>query len=155
MNKILFYLSGALLTIMSCSSAQKKSASNINQGIEGYIYFVSGNQMPSPDRKPSPPKGIKSTLYIYLLTNINQVIRPQQQSAFYSSIKTKLIKKTESDSTGHFKVQLEPGKYSVFTKKGALFYANIFDNNNNIAPVEVFAGKVTNVEIKIDYNATY
>src|ERR1700689_3936631 len=119
MNKILFYLSGALLTtstIISCSSAQiKKSASNINQGIEGYVYFVSGNQMPSPDKKPSQPKGIKTTLYIYQLTNINQVTQ-RQQSAFYSSIKTKVIKKVESDSTGYFKVQLEPGKYSVFTK---------------------------------------
>jgi len=155
MKKILFYLSGALLTIMSCSTAQtKKSVSNINQGIEGYIYLVSGNQMPSPDRRPSPPKGIKSTLYIYPLTNINQVTQ-RQQSPFYSAIKTKIIKKTESDSTGFFKVQLEPGKYSVFTKKGALFYANIFDNYNNIAPVEVFAGKLTKVEIKIDFNATY
>src|SRR5271154_2706134 len=108
MKKILFYLSGALLTIMSCSTAQtKKSVSNINQGIEGYIYFVSGNQMPSPDRRPSPPKGIKSTLYIYPLTNINQVTQ-RQQSPFYSAIKTKIIKKTESDSTGFFKVQLEP-----------------------------------------------
>ena len=94
MKKILFYLSGALLTIMSSSTAQiKKSASNINQGIEGYIYFVSGNQMPSPDRKLSPPKGIKSTLYIYQLTNINQVTR-QGQSPFYSFVKTKIIKKT-------------------------------------------------------------
>ena len=155
MNKILFYLSGVLLITTSCSSAQiKKSASKINQGIEGYIYYISGNQMPSPDKKSSPPKGIKTTLYIYQLTNINQVTR-QGQSPFYSFVKTKIIKKTESDSTGYFKVQLEPGKYSLFTKNGALFYANIFDNNNNIAPVEVIAGKITKVEIKIDYTATY
>ncbi|MEO8417024.1 MAG: hypothetical protein ABI472_25395, partial [Ginsengibacter sp.] len=43
------------------------------QGMEGYLYKVSGNQMPSPDIKPAPPAGIKSTLYVYELTNISQV----------------------------------------------------------------------------------
>ena len=154
MTKILFYLSVVSLTIMSCSSAQiKKTLPLINQGIEGHVYFVSGNQMPSPDRKSLPPKGIKTIVYVFQLTNISQVER-QGQSAFYSLIKTKIIKKTESDSTGYFKVQLEPGMYSLFTKSSKLFYANIFDDRNNIAPTEVLAGKITKVEIKIDYNTT-
>ena len=110
--------------------------------------------MPSPDRKSSSPKGIKTTLYIYRLTNINQVTR-QGQSVFYSAVNTKLISKIESDTTGYFKVQLDTGSYSLFTKKGALFYASIFDKDNNIAPTEVFAGKITKAEVRIDYDATY
>jgi hypothetical protein len=155
MNKILFYASGVLLIVVSCSSSKIKYSKNkISQGIEGYIYFVSGNQMPSPDRKPSSPQGMKTTLYIYQLTNINQVTR-QGQSVFYSAINTKLISKVESDTTGYFKVQSEPGSYSLFTKKGALFYARIFDKDNNIAPVQVLAGKITKAEVRIDYDATY
>jgi hypothetical protein len=155
MNKIIFYLSGAFLIIISCSSLQvKKSTPLINQGVEGYIYFISGNQMPSPNRKPSSPKGIKTTLYIYQLTNINQLTR-QGQSVFYTAVHTKLITKVESDTTGYFKVQLASGSYSLFTKKEALFYASIFDKDNNIAPVQVFAGKITKAEVRIDYDATY
>jgi len=124
------------------------------QGIEGYVYRISGNQMPSPDIKPTPPKGIKTALYIFDLTNISQTVR-QGQSSFYLSVKTKLIKKVETDSTGYFKVKLPTGHYSLFTKKAELFYANWFDGNNNIAPVEVLPRKLSRVEFKIDYDAYY
>jgi hypothetical protein len=155
MKKILFYALGVLLIVVSCSSSKiKNSINKISQGIDGHVYFVSGNQMPSPNRKPSSPKGIKTTLYIYQLTNINQVTR-QGQSVFYSAVNTKRITKIGSDTTGYFKVQLEPGNYSIFTKKGALFYASIFDKDNNIAPVQVLAGKITKAEVRIDYDATY
>jgi hypothetical protein len=114
---------------------------------------LSGNQMPSPGKKSQQPKGIKTTVYVCQLTNISQVIR-QGQSSFYSSIKTKIIKETQSDSSGHFSVQLEPGMYSLFTKTSGVFYANIFDGNNNIAPAKVTANKITEVKISIDYNTT-
>jgi hypothetical protein len=125
-----------------------------DQGIEGYVFRISGNQMPSPDVKPNPPKGIKTTLYIFDLTNLVQVTR-QAQSSFYSSVHTKLVKKIETDSTGYFKVELPAGRYSLFTKKGTLFFANWFDGNNNIAPVQVLPQKMTKVEFKIDYDAYY
>ncbi len=152
MNKILFYLLVFLLIILSCYSTKNKTSTL--QGIEGYVYFISGNQMPSPGKKPKPPKGIKTILYIYRLTNIAQVKR-QGQSSYYSAIQTKLIKTTQSDSTGYFSVQLEPGKYSLFTKTGDFFYANLFDKDNNIAPAEVLINKMTKLEIRIDHDATY
>lgn len=124
------------------------------QGIEGRVLLISGNQMPSPDLKPSPGRGIKTTLYIYQLTNINQVNR-QGQSAFYSSIGTKLVKKIETKDNGYFKVKLSPGQYSVFIMKDTLFYANRFDEKNNIAPVDVVRGKMTKIDVKMDYAAVY
>ena len=124
------------------------------QGIEGHIYRISGNQMPSPDRKPTAPKGIKTTLYIYPLTNLDQTDR-EGQSSFYTDIKTKLVKKVLTDTNGYFKVKLPVGYYSLFTKKDTMFYANTFDGKNNIAPVQVFPQKLTKVELKIDYDAYY
>jgi hypothetical protein len=124
------------------------------QGIEGYIYRISGNQMPSPDAKPSSPKGMKTILYIYQLTNLNQVQR-QAQSPFYFSIRTKFITKVETDSNGYFKINLAPGRYSLFTKKDELFFANWFDKDNNIAPTEVLPGKFVKVEFRVDYDAVY
>jgi len=123
-------------------------------GIEGYIFRISGNRMPSPDAKLSPPKGIKAVLYIYELTSFSQVTR-QGESGFYSSIRTRLIQTVTSDDSGYFFASLPPGEYSLFTKKDALFYANNFDGNDHIAPVKVVAHKVSQVNVNIDYDAVY
>jgi len=122
------------------------------QGIEGIVYPVSGNRMPSPNRKPGPPaapRGIKSTVYVFELTNISQVTR-QGQTSYYPVINTKLVRQADTDDTGYFKIALPPGHYSVFTRKGDLFYASRRDEKNNIAPVEVVAGKFTRVDCKIE-----
>jgi hypothetical protein len=123
-------------------------------GIEGYIFRISGNHMPSPNVKPTPPKGIRTNLYIYELTGLSAVTRVGE-SAFYSSIHTHLIETVHSDSTGYFFEALPPGEYSLFTKKDALFYANNFDGDNHIAPVKVVAGEVTQVNVNVDYDAVY
>jgi hypothetical protein len=123
-------------------------------GIEGYIFRISGNRMPSPDAKLSPPKGIKAVLYIYELTSFRQVTR-QGETGFYTDIHTRLIQTITSDESGYFYASLPPGEYSLFTKKDALFYANNFDGDNHIAPVKVVAHKVTQANVNVDYDATY
>ncbi len=140
--------------IISSVNASMLKPTCKKQGIDGYVYRISGNRMPSPNIKSPAPKGSRTTIYVYELTNVNQVDR-QGQSPFYFSIKTKLFKKAESDSSGYFKIKLPPGRYSLFTKKDTLFYANWFDKDNNIAPVEVVSGKMTKAEIRIDYDAAY
>jgi len=125
-----------------------------NQGIAGYVYRVAGNRMPSPNRKPALPQGVKTTLFIYHLTNLNQVLR-RGNSPFYSSILTKKVETVESDTTGHFQLWLPPGRYSIFTKKDSLFFANRYDGQNNISPFTVESAKTTRVEILIDYEAYY
>jgi hypothetical protein len=143
----IFALPAILVTFLAFMPGKKT-------GIEGYIFRISGNRMPSPNAKLSPPKGIKTTLYIYELTNLTQVTK-QGESGFYSSIQTKLIQRVESDTSGYFFVSLPPGEYSLFTKKDALFYANNFDGNNQIAPVVVIQHKVTQINVNIDYDAVY
>jgi hypothetical protein len=125
-----------------------------SQGIEGYVYRISGNQMPSPDIKPIPPKGIKTSLYIFHQVNLSQVSR-QAHSSFYSFVGTKLVKKAATDTNGYFRVILPAGKYSLFVKKGELYYANWFDGDNNIAPVQVYPGAFAHVTFKMDYDASY
>ena len=110
--------------------------------------------MPDPDNPLSPPKGIKTKLYIYELTNISQVTR-QGMSAFYTQVPTRLVKEIETDEDGSFKVKLKPGRYSLFVKKDQLFYSSVFDGQNNIHPVEVKKGKMTEEVFKVNYNAVY
>lgn len=155
MNRILFILFKVLIITVSCSSLKSLNHQDMSaQGIEGHVYKVSGNRMPSPDRKLSPPAGVSTYLYIFPLTNLNQVSRIDGASLF-SDIRTKMITKVQTDSNGYFKIDLQPGHYSLFTKKDNLYFSNLYDKDNNIAPVEVFAGKVTKVDFTIDYDAVY
>ncbi len=143
-----------MLALVFGSFSAFRATSIKKQGIEGYLYKVSGNQMPSPDVKPSVPKGTKGTIYIYRLTNVNQAVK-KTGSSFYTSVSTRLIKRVQTNSKGYFNVQLPSGKYSLFIKKDTVLYANRFDSQNNIAPVEVKPGKMTKVEVRMDYNAVY
>lgn len=124
------------------------------QGIHGTIYRVQGNQMPAPGEQPSRPQPLQTTLYIYELTSTAQV-QPSAQPGFYTAIHTRLVKKARSDKKGAFKVKLPPGTYSLFLKKDNLYYANLFDDKNNIAPVSVVKGSYTEVTVKADYGAVY
>ncbi len=123
-------------------------------GIKGYVYEMKGNQMPSPDEPRQAPKGIKTQVYIYELTGPSQVVR-DERPGFYKSVNTKLVKQVSTDNKGYFSVKLKPGTYSVFTAVDSLLYANMFDQDNNIYPVEVVKKKMTEVVIRQDFNAAY
>ena len=140
-------------TIVGISACAVK-ASGQEQGIEGNVYRISGNRMPSPNQALPAPPPFSTDIYIFSVANIGQV-RRQAQSPFYYSINTTLVKQVKSDSNGHFSVHLPPGRYSLFTKRDTLFYANWFDKDNNIAPITVLAGKMTKTDIRVDYDAAY
>ena len=139
--------------IMICSFTPEPTFCK-KTGLKGHVYLVTGNQMPSPDNPPAVPRGMKTTLYIYELTNINQVSR-QGNSAFYTSINTKLVKEVQTDDQGAYKIKLKPGKYSLFVKKGSVFYSSQFDDKNNIHPVEITSRQMTENNFQANYDAFY
>jgi hypothetical protein len=149
LKKTILQLAISLPVLLTSVFGQSKRT-----GLEGYIFRISGNRMPSPDVKLSPPHGVKAVLYIFELTSLSQVTK-QGESAFYSSVSTRLVQTVSSDDKGYFFISLPPGEYSLFTKKDALYYANNFDADNHIAPVKVVSHKVTQVNVNIDYDAVY
>jgi hypothetical protein len=137
-------------------------------GIQGRVYQVSGNRMPSPRRSTASPAdssrgsktpssplpqpegpGVKAVVCIFALTNDSQVTR-QGTSPYCEAVHTQLIRQANTDEKGNFTILLPPGTYSVFTKKGDLFYATRRDEKNNIAPVEVLPGTMTRVDCKVE-----
>ena len=126
------------------------------QGIEGVARRVVGNRMPSPKFHPGPPAGTHATICVFALTNQNQVTN-SGPAGLYSAVHTNLVRQTDTDDSGHFRILLPPGTYSVFTKKGPLFFATRRDEKNNIAPVEVLPGKITRVDCSVesDHTAVY
>jgi hypothetical protein len=125
----------------------------VEQGIRGKVLWQAGNQMPSPDVPQSRGKGIKRTVYIYELTKTNQT--NTLEGVFHTNIKTNLVTTAVTDEDGSFSVNLKPGRYSLFTKEDKGLYANLFDGEMNIFPVEVKKGQVTPVEFLINYQASY
>ena len=118
------------------------------QGIEGTARRPAGNHMPSPRYHPGPPAGVKATICVFALANDNLVTKAGA-TGLYRSVQTRLIRQADTDDSGRFHIELPPGTYSVFTKKGDLFYATRRDEKNNIAPVEVLPGKMTRVECSV------
>lgn len=138
-------------------------------GIEGKVLLRSGNRMPSkpPGRRSDstsaagrPPgasgPGVASTVCVFELTNESQVVR-QGTSPYCQAVHTRLIRQADTDDKGNFSILLSPGTYSVFTKKGDLFYATRRDEKNNIAPVEVTPGRMTrvNCSVESDHKVVY
>jgi hypothetical protein len=122
------------------------------QGIKGQLYLVTGNQMPSPDRKPVPGKGVVREIYIYKLTNMTEV---EQEDGFYKKVHTQFVKSQFSKADGTFKIKLPPGRYSLFVKENMGLHANLFDSENNISPFTIERKVYTRMTVTINYAATY
>jgi hypothetical protein len=126
------------------------------QGIEGTARRPSGNHMPSPKVHPALPAGTKTIICVFSLTNASEAKKADDAGRF-SAVHTRLIRQIDTDDSGRFRIELPPGTYSVFTRKGNVFYATRRDEKNNIAPVEVIPGKMTRVECSVesDHAVTY
>ena len=154
MKHILFYLFAMWFFIIGCSSVKKTDSSSETQGITGLVTRVTGNQMPGPGATKPPPKGIPATILIYEPTHTSQVTQ-SGTSPLYTAINTRLVASVMSDSTGLFTVALPAGSYSLFVKQGKLFFANLFDTNNNISLFTVEEGKLTKIKLTVNSGASY
>ena len=137
----------------------RQQAPTGNQGILGTITVREGNFMPGPNRKGKMPpadtpagKIAPREIFVYELTNLKQV---KANGPFYSEIKTNLVTKVTSGPDGLFRVELKPGKYSVFSQEPGGLFANRLDGDGNIYPIEVIENRLTLVDFIIDYNASY
>jgi hypothetical protein len=142
------------LAFFGCGGTQTAQKVAIEQGIAGYILEEKGNRMPSPDRPLSAPKGLKTLVFIYPVTDITQLTQ-LSTSGLYKAISTPPQATTTTDSTGYFSVALPTGAYSVFVKYGEGIYANWFNEKNQVSPVEVKEQKVTTVKLTVSAGASY
>jgi multiple sugar transport system ATP-binding protein len=76
-------------------------------------------------------------------------------SSLFSVVNTRLVQKLDTNEAGQFSAALEAGTYSVFVRKGGAFFANQFDEKNNIGICRVEVGKQTRIQISVNNDATY
>ncbi|GAA4407579.1 hypothetical protein GCM10023187_28350 [Nibrella viscosa] len=153
-------LVGLVLGIAYAASAQKpvakKAASKAPfQGICGTVLFKSGNHMPGPDmpRPGTNGRPVQREILIYELTNLGQV--EAGEDGFYKQVNSKLVKTAKSDKNGKFCVALPVGRYSLFVREEKGLYANLFDGESNIVPVEVKKNCKTTITFEITYAAVF
>jgi len=153
MRFFLFLFVAIFFPFWGCKPPQKKKVAPIIQGVKGLVTVLTGNQMPRIGAPPSVPQSYPTTVFFYEPTDIT---RTQQwnQGPLFNNIYTKLIATVDTDSTGAFIAKLPVGTYSVFVQAGKQFYANSFDIRNNINLVMVDKGKLTEMNIVVNYTST-
>ncbi|MBE9664166.1 hypothetical protein [Mucilaginibacter myungsuensis] len=139
----------ALLFAYACNVLQP---GGIKQGVSGYIYLRTGNQMPSFDRPSSKGRGVSREVFFYTPASFSDV---SGSSPLFSGVNTKLILRVKSDNKGFFKAKLPAGNYSMFVKEGHSFFGSISDGNGIINPVTVDQNTITKHDLTITANAAY
>lgn len=153
MRIFLFLFVSAFLLFLACKPPQKKPKVAIIQGVKGIVMELKGSQMPRIGAPAPEPKPYPTTVFFYEPTDITRVLQ-WNQGPLFTNIYTKLILATNTDSLGAFAVQLPVGTYSVFVQAGQNFYANSFDIRNNINLVSVEKGKLTEMNIVVNFAAS-
>ncbi len=134
------------------SFALASPTGRIKQGISGKIFLKIGNAMPSPGREVDQGTPVARTVLIYELTRRSDAIA---NGTLFSNLKTKLIAKTKSNTSGYYAITLPIGKYSVFVEVDGGLFANLFDDKGNINLVEVKKDSISRKDIIINNLALY
>jgi len=134
---------------------QKNSKSE--QGIIGAVRWVEGNLMPmiGDTTLNTRSMGIPIEREIYLFKAVKRNEAISAGSTFYKQVNGELVYRTRSKKDGSFKMEVPPGKYSIFVMEKEGYFANIFDGDNYINPVTVQINNFTDIQILVNYKAYY
>lgn len=152
-----FFLFSAVLTFFllpACKPPQKKKTQPILQGVKGQVMTIAGNQMPRIGAPAATPQPYPTTVFFYEPTDLTKV-QQWNKGPLFTNIYTKLVMAVDTDSTGAYIAKLPEGTYSVFVQAGQQFFANQFDIRNNINMVAVEKGKMTELNILVNFAASY
>lgn len=141
MKHLIFY--GFFAVVFHTSIAQR-------QGVQGQLFWVTGNLMPESEKKHIPQQGMAREIFVYDLATPSDV---ELENGFFIKVHTKLVARAFCKVDGSFKIKLEPGRYSIFVKEDQGLYANLFDSQNHISPITVKPKKYSWITISINYKS--
>lgn len=149
------YLSLALMYffLLGCMHFKPPIKVQERQGIQGQVLEQKGNKMPQKARALSKGEGYATQVYIFEPTTIQSA--EQLSGSIFKLPSTHLIGVYTTDSIGQFRVQLNPGKYSVFAKYLNGYYAASFNQLNELGIVQVLPGTYTAIDVIISAKASY
>lgn len=143
------------LALVACAQKNHRQRKvNTTQGICGTVLVKRGNHMPSPDSPTPKGQPAEREILIFPLLNISQV--EAGENGFINSVgEARPVKTVKSDKTGNFCVSLPVGRYSVVVREPKGLYANLFDAQNNISPVNVQKNRRSTIEVAITHQAVF
>ena len=141
------------LLLLGCSTIKKQSKVQFAQGIQGQVFEQKGNQMPQKGKPFSKGIGYATQLYVFEPTSMQSA--SQISGSIFRQPSTQLIGSYATDSLGYFKVNLAPGRYSIFVGYEGGYYAASFNQRNELGIVQVSAGTFTPIEVIISAKASY
>lgn len=143
------------LTLLLANCALNKARKpSIKQGVYGKVTWLQGNMMPSPDE----PKAVNGTpiereIYIYEAATFKDIVG---QAPLFTAVNKKLVKIVRSNKDGYYECELPVGNYSIFSlEPEGSFFANSFDGQGLINSVQIQALKMVNLDVQINYRASY
>jgi hypothetical protein len=139
--------------LMGCLTVNKQSKVQVAQGIQGQVFEQKGNQMPQKGKPFTKGVGYATQLYVFEPTTMQSAI--QINGSLFRQPSTKLIGTFTTDSVGRFKCNLNPGKYSIFVGYQDGYYANSFNQLNELGIVEVLSETFASFEVIISAKASY
>lgn len=108
--------------------------------------------MPSPGRPQSNGRGVSRFIFIYEPSTVKNTTGT---GPVFIHVKTRLIARAKSDSTGYYAIKLPAGKYSVFIGDNKGFFAAQSNGQGILNPVEITERTVTNKDYKITIGASF
>jgi hypothetical protein len=121
----------------------------------GHIYEHQYNNMPMVGKKSSNGIPLKTVLYIYEPTALNQVEENLLPGNTITTIFSKRLDSVQSNEKGAFAMQLKPGKYSVFVQYGKGYYIPYFSGNNWLGLIEIKPNEQQVLDIHVQSNASF
>ena len=145
-------LTGLLLIFLATAQT---CSNTITQGIGGRVSWIEGNQMPGVYQKETRPEAqpVQRTLRIYPPLQMEELKR--HNDYFFMAPDIEPIKTITSNEDGTYLIALEPGQYSLLIEEEDGLWANSFDGNGVVNPVQVWKDSVTQNNILINYKASY
>lgn len=152
-----YFIKTALFLIASfitgCFPLLKPIKGTMQQGIVGQVFEKKGNSMPLMGKPFSKGKGYPTRVYVFEPTAIQQT--KVLENGLYQKPSSALIGTYETDSLGHFKINLAPGRYSILVGYQDGYFVPYWNQLNELGIVQVVAGKFHPLEVVINIHASY
>ncbi len=129
-----------------------KRPKKLQQGVEGVITQLTGNQMPMVGKPAAKPRPIAAEVFFYEAATAQQA---QGTIPVFNKVNTRMVAKVKSDTTGHYQVALAPGTYSIFIRQDAGLFASETDGSGVLTPVTVAAGQVSQRSVTVTLGAAF
>jgi hypothetical protein len=143
----------ALMQLLGSCVTPKDQCTH-EQGIAGRVFWLEGNFMPSPDPGPGAEKTpARRQIVVHELIKMAEI--GNSGGPLFERLPGRVVSKKWTEPSGHFRICLPPGTYSVFTVEETGYFANRFNAEGHVQPVTVEKGSFTEITIDINYKAYY